>query len=125
MAELSTPISLRIYLDAFFLEALPVNAESRAFQLLWTSYAVLAMSDPALAAQHFVEGPNRLECELAAKLQDGQNAGLLKTDIDVELEAAYLLTLNHGLCTSVLVGQKSPDDAIVSMRYHLDRLFVQ
>lgn len=123
LAGMSDPASTRSCLDAFFVEALPADQESRTFQLLWMSYAVLAMTDRELAAQPFVEGPNRLEHELASTLRSAQQAGHLKSDADVEREAALLLSISHGLCTSVLVGRKTPDEAISAMHYHLDRVF--
>ncbi|AQW54969.1 TetR family transcriptional regulator [Streptomyces hygroscopicus] len=46
---------------AFCAEALPSDESSRAFHLVRTSHAVLAMTDPDPAAQPFVEGPDRLE----------------------------------------------------------------
>ena len=123
LEDMEDPASTRSCLDAFFVEALPVNDESRAFQLLWMSYAVLAMTDPELAAQPFIDGPNRLENELANTLRNAQQAGRLRADVDVAREAAVLLSISHGLCTSVLVGQKTSEDAIATMHYHLDRLF--
>lgn len=123
LAESSSPSSARSFVEAFLAEALPVDEPSRIFHLVWTSYAVLAMSDEELAAQPFVEGPNRLERQLAEVLDKAQAGGELGADVDVSVEAARLLALNHGLGTSVLVGQRGPEAALAVLRYHLDRLF--
>jgi hypothetical protein len=61
--------------EALLAEALPTDPESRAFHLVWTSYAVLAQTDPSLAAQPFVDGPDRLERQLAQVLADAGTPG--------------------------------------------------
>ncbi|MFI5613173.1 TetR/AcrR family transcriptional regulator [Amycolatopsis sp. NPDC051903] len=116
--------STRAIVEGFLAEALPADAESRAHHLVWTSYAVLAMTDSDLAAQPFVDGPNRRERELADILSDAAARGELHPGRDHRVEAARLLTLSHGLGTSVLVGQRSTDDARAVLTYHLDRLFL-
>ncbi|WP_116040542.1 TetR/AcrR family transcriptional regulator [Amycolatopsis palatopharyngis] len=125
LAESSDPSSARAVIETFLAEALPVDEQSRTFHLVWTSYAVLAMSDEELAAQPFVEGPNRLERQLADVLRQAQARDELAADLDVYAEAARLMAVNHGLGTSVLVGQRSPEAAVVVLRYHLDLLFGQ
>jgi AcrR family transcriptional regulator len=123
LAELPSPPSTRAFVEAFLAEALPTDEPSRTFHQVWTSYAVLAMTDPELAAQPFVEGPNRLERQLADVLRQAQADGELASDLDTSCEAARLLTINHGLGTSVLVGQRTSQAAMAVLRYHLDRLF--
>lgn len=39
------------------------------------------------------------------------------------MEAAHLLSLSHGLGTSVLVGQRTAGVAMEILRAHLERLF--
>jgi AcrR family transcriptional regulator len=120
---LDDPGSVRACLEAFVDEALPADADSHTFRLVWTSYAVLAMTDPELAEQPFVEGPNRLERQLTGVLAAAQAAGEIAAYLDVSAEAARLLSLSHGVGTSVLVGQRSAAQARYVMRYHLSRLF--
>lgn len=123
LAQQPDPPSARAVLEAFLAEALPADEQSRTFQLVWTSYAVLAMTDPELAAQPFVAGPNRLERQLTDMLAQAQADGELAAETDPANEAARLLSINHGLGTSVLVGQRTPEAAVTILRYHLDRLF--
>ncbi|GAB3484352.1 TetR/AcrR family transcriptional regulator [Amycolatopsis cihanbeyliensis] len=113
----------RAVLEAFLVEGLPTDEQSRTFHLLWTSYAVLAMTDPELAEQPFVAGPNRLERQLAEVLRRARAGGELAANAEPDVEAARLLTLNHGLGTSVMVGQRTAEDATRVLRYHLDALF--
>ncbi|WP_199431086.1 TetR/AcrR family transcriptional regulator [Qaidamihabitans albus] len=123
LARLPSPPPAREFIEAFLAEALPTDERSRTFHLVWTSYAVLAMTDPELAEQPFVEGPNRLEHELTEVLGRARAAGELAPGLDATTEAARLLALNHGLGTSVLVGQRTAAEATAVLRYHLDLLF--
>ncbi|WP_436778187.1 TetR/AcrR family transcriptional regulator [Yinghuangia sp. YIM S09857] len=122
-AALPRPMGARAFVEALLAEALPTDEASRAFHLVWTSYAVLAMTDRELAAQPFVDGPDRLEKELAGVLAEARRVGELSTACDPAGEAAHLLTLAHGLGTSVLVGQRTADAALHILRTHLDRIF--
>lgn len=123
LARMPGPPSARALVEAFFAEALPDDQESRTFQLIWTSYAVLAMTDPELAELPFVAGPVWLEEELAGVLRQAAASGELVTGLVPGHEAARLLALNHGLGAGVLVGQRTPDEAMAVVRYHLDLLF--
>ncbi|WP_413102416.1 TetR/AcrR family transcriptional regulator [Streptomyces sp. Inha503] len=123
LAGLPQPPTAHAFIEAFCAEALPNDEPSRAFHLVWTSYAVLAMTDPELAAQPFVEGPNRLERQLTDVLRQAQADGELAVDLDVTVEAAHLLAMSHGLGTSVLVGQRTAEAAEAVMRHHLTGLF--
>ncbi|MFG2586234.1 TetR/AcrR family transcriptional regulator [Streptomyces malaysiensis] len=121
--RLPRPVTARAFIDTFLAEALPTDTASRAFHLVWTSYAVLAMTDPELAAQPFVAGPDCLEAQLAEVLEQAQRDGAMDTERDAPREAAHLLSLSHGLGTSVLVGQRTAPAALDILHDHLDRLF--
>lgn len=123
LSRLPSPPPPRAFVEEFLAEALPTDEQSRTFHLVWTSYALLAMTDSELAEQPFVEGPNRLERRLADVLIQAQRNGELDSELDAVSEAASLLTLSHGLGTSVLVGQRTAESARVVLRYHLERLF--
>lgn len=113
----------RAMIEALLLAALPTDEESRALHLVYTSYAVLAMTDEALAAQPFLKSPDAAEESLAVLLQQARAAGLTAPDIDVRKEAVMLLALSAGLGTSVLVGQRSAEDAVAVLQHQLDRIF--
>jgi AcrR family transcriptional regulator len=115
----------RATLEALFAVALPTDVESRQFHLLWTSYAMLAMTDPEISGRTFIDSPNRLQERIASILEQGKAAGEFVREIDHEAEAYILLALIHGLGTAVLVGQQSTDIASSSFAYHLDRLAPQ
>lgn len=112
----------RQMLEALFAVALPTDVESRRFHLLWTSYAMLAITDPGISDRTFIDSPNRLQERIASILEQGKAAGEFVREIDHEAESRILLAVIHGLGTAVLVGQQSTDTASSSFAYHLDRL---
>ncbi|WP_245664402.1 TetR/AcrR family transcriptional regulator [Nocardia grenadensis] len=123
LADLPDPPPARALIEAFCAEALPTDPASRAFHLVATSYAVLAMTDPDLAQHPFVAGIDRLEHQLAQALARAQAHREIPGDLDVTTEAIRLVMLTHGLGTSVLTGQHSPEAALAVLTDHLDRLF--
>ncbi|GAA4553245.1 TetR/AcrR family transcriptional regulator [Amycolatopsis samaneae] len=123
LAELPDPVPPRAFLEAFLAEALPTDDQSRVFHLVGTSYAALAMTDPDLATEPFTLGIDDLDRQLADALKRAQADGKLAPGLDVTIEAARLISLSHGLGTSVLVGQRTVDAATEIVNYHLNQLF--
>lgn len=113
----------RAMVEALLMAALPTDDESRTFHHLYTSYAVLAMTDRALAAQPFIKNPDAAEDALTELLRQAQEAALLAPHVDARLEAAGLLAMSAGLGTSILVGQRSPESAAAVLDHHLNRIF--
>jgi AcrR family transcriptional regulator len=113
----------RAMVEALLMAALPTDDESRTFHYIYTSYAVLAVSDRALAAQPFIKNPDAAEAALAELLRQAQDMALLEPGVDARLEAAGLLAMSAGLGTSVLVGQRSPESAAAVLDHHLSRIF--
>ncbi|MBF6354489.1 TetR/AcrR family transcriptional regulator [Nocardia higoensis] len=123
LADLSDPPHPREVIKAFVAEALPTDEASRIFHLVGTSYALLAMTDPKLAEQPFIKNVDRLERQLAETLARADDEGELSFGADPVVEATRLVALVHGLGTSVLAGQRTPDQAVAVLDYHLDQLF--
>ncbi|MFF7352594.1 MULTISPECIES: TetR/AcrR family transcriptional regulator [Streptomyces] len=113
----------RAVIEALLTAALPVDEESRVFHHLYTSYAVLSVTDAALAAQPFVKDPDAAEATLTGLLRQAADAGLLRPGVHPHAEAVGLLAMSAGLGTSVLVGQRDADSATAVLAYHLDRIF--
>ncbi|MGI5489060.1 TetR/AcrR family transcriptional regulator [Microtetraspora malaysiensis] len=109
----------RATVEAILAEALPTDEQSRVFHLVYTSYMVLAVTDPALAAHPLLAAPNVMEDFITDRLRD-MGAGP-----DARLEAVGLLAMSAGLGAAVLSGQRSADDAMTAMRHQLDRLEVR
>ncbi len=110
-------------IEAVLLEAVPTDEEGRAFHLIYTEYAVLSVTDPTLAGQPFLAAPNEMEAFLAAQLTAAQHTGDAAPHLDPRQEAVVLLAVSAGLGLSVLLNQRSPDEATTVLHYHLARLF--
>ncbi|MFD0634810.1 TetR/AcrR family transcriptional regulator [Catenulispora yoronensis] len=115
--------SPRDIVEAVLLEAVPTDEEGRTFHLVYTEYAVLSVTDPALAGQPFLAGPAEMEELLAGQLAAAQQAGDADPRLDARQEAVMLMAASAGLGLSVLLGQRSADAAIKVLRYHLGRVF--
>lgn len=113
----------RATVEALLLAALPVDEESRTFHHLYTAYAVLAVTDTALAAQPFISKPDAAEDAVAGLLERARDEGLLRPGADPRLDAVGLLALSAGLGTSILVGQRSAESATAILHHQLDRIF--
>ncbi|WP_200301736.1 TetR/AcrR family transcriptional regulator [Streptomyces adelaidensis] len=113
----------RATVEALLLAALPTDDESRTFHHLYTSYAVLAVTDPSLAAQPFIKRPDAAEEALAGLLRQARDADLLRPGADPRLDAIGLLAMSAGLGTSVLVGQRSQESAVAALDHCLNRVF--
>lgn len=109
--------------EALLLASLPTDEESRTFHLLYSSYAILSVTDEALAAQPFIDNPDAAEDALTGLLRGAQEAGLADEAIDARTEAISLLAMAAAMGTSILVGQRSPEAATAVLRHHLDRIF--
>jgi AcrR family transcriptional regulator len=113
----------RATVEALLMAALPTDDESRTFHHLYTSYAVLAVHDRALAAQPFIKNPDAAEDALTGLLRQAQDADLLEPGVEPRLEATALLAMSAGLGTGVLVGQRDPKSAAAVLDHHLNRVF--
>ncbi|MFI6704285.1 TetR/AcrR family transcriptional regulator [Streptomyces sp. NPDC050509] len=113
----------RAMIEAVLLVSLPTDEESRTFHLVYTSYAVLAVTDKALAAQPFTANPAAAEDAVAGLLQQAREAGLTLPGTEPRTEAITLLALTAGLGTSILVGHRTPESATAVLDHHLDRIF--
>ncbi|WP_225840110.1 TetR/AcrR family transcriptional regulator [Streptomyces sp. NK08204] len=113
----------RAMIEAMLMAALPTDEESRTFHLVYTSYAVLSVTDEALAAQPFIKNPDAAESALVELLRQAEESRLIQPGVDARLEAVGLLAVSAGLGTSILVGQRSPESAAAVLDHHLDRIF--
>lgn len=113
----------RAVIEAMLMAALPIDAESSVFHLVYTSYAVLSVTDKVLAAQPFITNPDAAESALVALLREAEDGDLIRPEVDAGLEAVSLLAMSAGLGTSILVGQRSPESAATVMNHHLNRIF--
>ncbi|MFG3281257.1 TetR/AcrR family transcriptional regulator [Streptomyces sp. NPDC048111] len=113
----------RATIEAILLTSLPTDEESRTFHLLYSSYAMLSVTDGALASQRFVDSPDAAENAVTGLLEQAQEAGLADAGADARIEAISLLAMTATLGTSILVGQREPESAVAVLHHHLDRVF--
>ncbi|MER7504321.1 TetR family transcriptional regulator C-terminal domain-containing protein [Nonomuraea pusilla] len=59
---------------------------------------------------------------VADRLRAAQAAGEIAADLDPESEAAGLLAMSAGLGTGVLLGQRTAEEAVRILGYHLGRM---
>ncbi|GGU93750.1 hypothetical protein GCM10010275_34060 [Streptomyces litmocidini] len=109
--------------EALLLASLPTDEEGRTFHLVYSSYAILSVTDEALASQPFVDHPDAAENALTGLLEQAREAGLTAPDIDARVEAISLLAMTATMGTSILVGQRDPESAVAVLHHHLDRIF--
>jgi len=112
----------RAVIEAILAEALPDDQASREFNVIWTSYLALSLTDPGLAMGPLARGSDVVVDVIAAQLRAAQAAGQLAAGLDPGLEAASLVALSAGLGTSVLVRDRDAGQAWAVLRYQLDRL---
>ncbi|HEY2281414.1 MAG TPA: TetR/AcrR family transcriptional regulator [Streptosporangiaceae bacterium] len=112
----------RAVIEAILAEALPDDEDSRVFNVIWTSYVALSLTDPALDMGPLARDSNVIIDVIGAQLRSAQDGGRMPPGLDASLEAASLVALSAGLGTSVLVGDRDAAQAWVVIRYQLDRL---
>lgn len=105
----------RTVLDAFVAEAIPDDEASRVFHLVGTSFAMLAVTDPAL--KDGAAGLARLETDVEDAFRQ---AGVESLSRDPAVEAYRLVALVNGLGTSVLLGHRTAAGALDLAAAHLD-----
>jgi AcrR family transcriptional regulator len=112
----------RAIIEAILAEALPDDEDSREFNVIWTSYLALSLTDPGLAMGPLARGSDVVIDVIAAQLRAAQKAGQMPAGLDPGLEATSLVALSAGLGTSVLVRDRDAGQAWAVLGYQLDRL---
>jgi len=112
----------RAVIEAILAEALPDDQDSREFNVIWTSYLALSLTDPGLTMGPLARGSDVVIDVIAAQLRTAQEAGQMPAGLDPGLEATSLVALSAGLGTSVLVRDRDAGQAWAVLGYQLDRL---
>jgi AcrR family transcriptional regulator len=106
------------------LEMLPLDEERRNRNLVHAAYFLRFLTEPALAAVARDALP-ALDSLLASLLAQAQESGQISRDIDAAAEAAFLAAGADGLQTTVLLGQRTPEQAVALIDQQLDRVFAR
>ncbi|WAL69025.1 TetR/AcrR family transcriptional regulator [Amycolatopsis cynarae] len=104
------------------LEMLPLDDERRSRYLVHVAFFVRLLADESLASA-VRDGPRALEDLVADLIRQGQELGRARPDIDARAEAVFLLAGAEGLQASMLLGQRTPDEAVALLDHQIDRLF--
>ena len=121
--ETQGPVRPRDVIAAILAEGLPADDERRTFNVVYTAYLALSLTDPALAIAPLAGNSDAVIKVVAAQLRAAQAAGDTPAQVDPDREALGLLAMSAGLGTSVLAGQSSAGQAQAVIDYHLHRLF--
>ncbi|MEV4225332.1 TetR/AcrR family transcriptional regulator [Nonomuraea sp. NPDC049725] len=112
----------RALVRGVLMELLPLDEERRNRHLVYVAYFVRFLADPALAAVAH-DAPLALEGLVAGLLARGLESGEVRADVDVEAEAAFLVAGAEGLMSRVLLGQRTPEEAVALVDRQLGRVF--
>ncbi|NRQ34004.1 TetR family transcriptional regulator [Nonomuraea sp. NN258] len=112
----------REVVEVVLAEAVPTDERSRIFHLAYTSYAILAVTDEALAAHPFLAAPDAMETFVAGQLAQARADGDLAAGLDPRAEAVVLLAMAAGLGIAVLAGQRSAESALAVLHGWLARI---
>ncbi len=121
MARIGDMTSVRSILRVMAAEMLPLDDRRRAERRAGQAFGIRAVDVPELT-----EGPREgvgwLHTQVAELIAQGQRDGELRPGLDPERESIALLAMIEGLATYVLLGVHDPDQAMATVRHHLDRL---
>lgn len=104
------------------LELLPLDAERRNRHLVYAAYFVRFLADPALGKVARA-APHALENLVAGLIAQGQELGQVSRDIDAAAEATFLVAGADGIQATVLLGQRTPEEAVALVDHQLARIF--
>ncbi|MET8336608.1 TetR/AcrR family transcriptional regulator [Streptosporangium canum] len=122
LAMLGEAPGMHAVVRGVLLELLPLDAERRNRHLVYAAYFVRFLADPALA-KVARDAPHALENLVAGLIARGQELGQASRDIDAAAEAAFLVAGADGIQATVLLGQRTPEEAVALVDHQLARVF--
>ncbi|MGN9840132.1 TetR/AcrR family transcriptional regulator [Nonomuraea sp. H19] len=122
LAMLGDAPGMHAIVRGVLLELLPLDEERHNRHLVYAAYFVRFLTDPALA-KVARDAPRALENLVAGLIVQGQEFGQVPLDIDAAAEAAFLVAGADGMQSSVLLGQRSAEDAVAMIDHQLARIF--
>lgn len=123
VAALPDPPDTRALLRTLLVAMLAIDDDSRAEAPLWVAFLARAVVEPSLASP-LSESGKALADFVGAQLRQAHQAGALPADVDPEREASSLLALVDGLMVHALIDQDSAEEALLTLDYHLGRIFI-
>ncbi|MHA6621464.1 TetR/AcrR family transcriptional regulator [Pseudonocardia sp. DLS-67] len=118
----SRPPTVREIIRTVLVEIIPTDEPSRASWQAGIAFFIRAMSEPRMAAV-VAEGGPKLMGFFAEQLDRARDAGELAPGVDPRQEAGVLWALVDSQATGIVLGSRTPDEALATVDYHLDRVF--
>jgi AcrR family transcriptional regulator len=116
------PPTPRSILRTCLVEILPRDSASEGDFLIGVAYFIRAVADPAMA-KVFGEGMPELLEFFADQVRQAQAAGDVPASADPAAEAAVLWALADSQGSEILMGHRTPAEAVSTVDYYLTRLF--
>ncbi|MFG1706264.1 TetR/AcrR family transcriptional regulator [Nonomuraea sp. M3C6] len=118
------PFLVRSFLLSMAAEMLPLDARRKAERRAGQAFAARAVDVPELVGE-LREGDRWLRARVAELIVQAQRDGEMAAGLDAERESDALLAMIDGLGSDLLLRVREPEQALATVRYHLDRLTVR
>ncbi|MFC9253677.1 TetR/AcrR family transcriptional regulator [Amycolatopsis thailandensis] len=115
----STPRSI---LRAIIAEILPLDERRRGDWLMGVAFFIRSISDPSFGVA-LTDGVPQLFELFAVLIRQGQEAGDVDKSADAMHESTILWALADSQGTNIVMKHRTPDEAMSTVDYYLDRLF--
>jgi AcrR family transcriptional regulator len=122
LSAIGHPPSVRDVIRTIMVEILPTDEPSRASWLAGIAFFIRAISDDRMAPVVAAGGPAVIEL-FAERLAAARDAGELAPGADPRQEAVILWALVDSQASAIVIGGRTPAEAVATVDYHLDRLF--
>ena len=122
LATLGAAPGMRAIVRGVLLEFLPLDEERRNRHLVYAAYFVRFLVEPALAAVARDAAPALADL-VTSLIAQGQELGEVPRHVDAAAEAAFLVAGAEGLQSSVLLNQRTPEQAVALIDQQLGRIF--
>jgi len=124
MAEQGDSPTPRAVFEAIVEAGLPGDDARRTDSLLFFSFYVAAITDPALSSKEALTAPHWVVAFATELIEQAQQSGMTRDGLDARLEARMLMSSFYWLSLAVLAGNETIEDARTTIEYQLDRIFV-
>lgn len=114
--------TVREIVRTVLIEVLPVDELRRKEYLAGVAFFIRGLRDPPMAAT-LAEGGPQLHAYFAELLGRAAREGRLSEGVDVHQEAVMLWALANSQCISIVLGERTAEQAVATIDYQLDRLF--
>ncbi|MGI9598768.1 MAG: TetR/AcrR family transcriptional regulator [Acidimicrobiales bacterium] len=123
IADAGPEATVRQVLASLFRTGLPLDEQSRQIGLLFYSFHVAAITDADLGTVEAREVKRWTVPFAAALIGQAQDEGGTRPGVEPGSEALILMSAFDGLSLDLLAGNRTDEEALSAIDYHLDRIF--